>query len=126
MELIRSGSLVRGAFGQYVSRAGWGIACADQPIPASVAALRDAPRLAIRANWDPHELLDFDSGFDATDFGPDGRHFKGVGHAKRAIRAAGFLQKDSSRKPTSEESATQIGRPINSSGGDNDQSALQP
>ena len=81
---------------------------------------------AIRANWDPHEILDFDSGFDSSDFGPDGLHFKGVGHAKRAIRAAGFLQKDSSRKPTSEESATQIGRHINSSGGGNGQSATQP
>ncbi|MDG1958184.1 MAG: SGNH/GDSL hydrolase family protein [Candidatus Binatia bacterium] len=55
---------------------------------------------AIRAHWEPHEILDFDSGFSSSDFGSDGLHFKGVGHAKRAVRAAEFLQKDSPEKQT--------------------------
>ena len=56
---------------------------------------------AIRDNWSPQVILDFDSGFDASDFGPDGLHFNGIGHAKRAVRAAEFLQADPTTRKSS-------------------------
>jgi lysophospholipase L1-like esterase len=64
------------------------------------AGARDLFNEAIRANWSPHEILDFDSGFDSSDFGSDGLHFTGIGHAKRALRAAEFLQENSAKRKT--------------------------